>query len=167
MGMKVTKEQLQNLLELRGQKPVGPRPKRKVREVRTAGQGSWTIVLKPACRVVTESNTHEHWAPKYRRFKAQTDAVVAVLVDAGIAEFRLGCGCNGVFLPGRPFPCVITLTHIWPRMDDDNLRGAFKGVRDALAAALRVDDADARVVWRCDQHPGQPGVVTAVESTEV
>ena len=39
-------------------------------------------------------------------------------------------------------------------MDGDNLAGAFKAVRDAVATFLGVDDADPRVKWSCRQRPG-------------
>ncbi len=43
---------------------------------------------------------------------------------------------------GKPWlPCTVTLTRISARgLDDDNLQGAFKAVRDSVASALCVDD---------------------------
>jgi hypothetical protein len=51
----------------------------------------------------------------------------------------------------RPqLPCVVMLVRHGPAkrlLDDDNLRGALKAVRDEVARWLGVDDADARVRW--------------------
>lgn len=56
---------------------------------------------------------------------------------------------------------VVTLRRIGPRrLDDDNLAGAFKPVRDGIADALRLDDGSERIAWRYEQRP-------AVSSLEV
>jgi hypothetical protein len=50
---------------------------------------------------------------------------------------------------------VVTITRVSPRLlDDDNLRGALKAVRDGIADALGVDDRDERVRWRYRQIRG-------------
>ena len=41
-------------------------------------------------------------------------------------------------------------------LDDDNLRGALKAIRDGVADWLGVPDNDARVTWRYDQRKGEP-----------
>jgi len=47
---------------------------------------------------------------------------------------------------------VVRLERVAPRaLDDDNLRGALKAVRDAVAEALGIDDADPRVRWQYGQ----------------
>ena len=47
-------------------------------------------------------------------------------------------------------PCTVTLTRVAPSsgLDDDNLAGALKGVRDEVAKWLRVDDRDRATVLR-------------------
>jgi hypothetical protein len=51
-------------------------------------------------------------------------------------------------------PVTITLTRLGPSngLDDDNLAGACKGVRDELARWLKVDDRDPRVTWLYGQQ---------------
>lgn len=62
----------------------------------------------------------------------------------------------------RPrLPCSVTLTRIAPSngMDDDNLVGALKAVRDQVAAWLGVDDKRSQVVaYRYAQDRGPWGV---------
>lgn len=41
-------------------------------------------------------------------------------------------------------------------LDDDNLAFAYKGLRDAIAWSLDVDDADPRIKWNYSQIPGKP-----------
>ena len=37
------------------------------------------------------------------------------------------------------------------RLDDDNLAGALKPLRDAIAASAGLDDGDPRIRWQCGQ----------------
>jgi hypothetical protein len=79
----------------------------------------------------------EHFYARHRRIKAQKTAVLAALGPLG-----------------RPaLPVTVTLTRISPgRVDDDNLRWACKGIRDAVAKWLGVDDASPRVTWQYEQE---------------
>lgn len=103
-------------------------------------------------KTVSETNQREHWASRHRRRKSQ----------------RWAAWCH---TPGHPVPCVVTLTRVAPRsLDDDNLRGALKAVRDGIADRLGVDDADPRVEWRYGQRKGEPrqyGVEVELEHAEV
>lgn len=88
----------------------------------------------------SETNMREHWSDRYRRSRAQKRTVARVLAVGGVLH-----------TPPPP-PVVVTLTRMGGRrLDDDNLRGALKYVRDALAEWLGVDDRDPRVAWRYDQ----------------
>jgi hypothetical protein len=50
-------------------------------------------------------------------------------------------------------PVVVRLERIgWNELDDDNLRPAFKAVRDAIAAWLGCDDRDRRIRWEYGQR---------------
>lgn len=53
----------------------------------------------------------------------------------------------------------ITLTRISARkLDDDNLRGALKAVRDGVADALGFsDDSNGALTWSYAQQKGRPG----------
>lgn len=53
---------------------------------------------------------------------------------------------------------IVTLTRLAPRrLDDDNLRGALKAVRDGVADRLGVRDNDPRVRWRYGQESAGVG----------
>jgi hypothetical protein len=63
---------------------------------------------------------------------------------------------------------VVKLTRVAPRaLDDDNLRGALKSVRDGLASWLKVDDATPLVRWEYGQEKGEPEVRVEVSSVLV
>lgn len=60
-----------------------------------------------------------------------------------------------------PLPCRVLLTRIAPSngLDDDNLAGSLKGVRDQIAEWLGVDDRHRdRVAYRYAQERGPWGV---------
>lgn len=146
-------------------RPVGRTPlpapgkaKRKVREVATGERPRWAVVLYPACRVVTEANTHEHWAAGSKRRKAQKAAVLAAWLASPLGGHW---GSRWAWLP-----LVVTLTHSGPKMDDDNLARAFKAVRDELAGLIGVDDGDGRVEWKYEQHAGPNGIAVRIEESK-
>jgi len=51
-------------------------------------------------------------------------------------------------------------------LDDDNLRGAFKGLRDAISRSIGLDDADKRLVWQYAQvqTTGAEGSLVTIET---
>jgi hypothetical protein len=57
----------------------------------------------------------------------------------------------------RP-PTTCTLVRIAPRMlDDDNLQGAFKSIRDEVASFFGVDDGPRGPIrWCYEQQKGEP-----------
>lgn len=70
-------------------------------------------------------NAREHWRVKAKRVKFERQCTAAAL--------------HGAARP--PIPCSVRLTRVGPGMlDDDNLVGAMKGVRDEVAAWLGIDD---------------------------
>lgn len=98
-------------------------------------------VLVPI-RTYSTLNSRVHWAERAKRTKREREAVTLALL-------------------GRPLriPCTVTLTRIGPRkLDGDNLQGALKGVRDAVATAFRLDDADPRITWEYGQEKGDYAV---------
>lgn len=112
------------------------------------------LVVTLPLRLVSEPNArYGHWAMKAKRVKEQRTVV------------RLALGAH---VAGRA-PCRVLLTRIGPRrLDDDNLRGACKAVRDAVATALGIDDADPRVSWAYDQrraHPDERGTMVHLTRT--
>jgi len=92
-------------------------------------------------RTVSGLNVREHWRARARRVKAERDATAWLL--------------RPVTKP--PTPCVVTLTRVAPSggLDDDNLPGALKGVRDQIAEWIGVDDRKREVVrYRYTQRRG-------------
>lgn len=56
-----------------------------------------------------------------------------------------------------PLPVVVTMTRLFKTkpLDGDNLQGALKAIRDAVAQWLGVDDSDARIEWVYRQERGE------------
>ena len=98
-------------------------------------------------RLISEANARGHWAAKARRAtKGRQQGRLAVQIlrahNYPVADAR-----------------IVTLTRIAPRrLDDDNLRGAFKFVRDGIADALGINDGSYAVEWMYDQKPGKYAV---------
>lgn len=90
-------------------------------------------------------NDREHWRVKHKRVKREKEATAWVLRGAE-----------------RPLlPCSVILTRVAPSngLDDDNLAGSLKSVRDAVAEWLGVDDKDRFTVrYRYAQRRGPWGV---------
>ncbi len=123
-------------------KAVSPaKPKRRQPAKMRAG---WSITLRVPVRVVAEMNQRCHWSKRYSRFQTQE------------AETRVAWLKSPLRYCGKPWgmgwPLLVTFRHLGPKVDDDNLRGAFKAVRDAVASLLGVDDADHRVLWHYEQR---------------
>jgi hypothetical protein len=90
------------------------------------------MTLLVPIRTVPGMNVREHWRARIRRVKAERDAVAWVLSRMT-----------------RPaLPLVVTLTRIGPSngLDDDNLAGSMKAVRDQIAHWLGVDDRKREIV---------------------
>jgi hypothetical protein len=90
-------------------------------------------------RVESEANAHAHWRTRQRRARAQHDLVRLALARLDPATFRAAPRLR------------VTFTRVMgPRgrgFDSDNLVGAFKHVRDAVAAWLGRDDGDPWFDW--------------------
>lgn len=97
-------------------------------------------------KTVSEANRRDHWAVKAKRAKSQRHTA-AMLV------------------PRFSLPCVVTIVRIGPKeLDDDNLSGSCKAVRDGIADRLGVQDNDPRVVWKYGQKRGEYGVEITLEA---
>ena len=98
------------------------------------------MIVEMPIRTISEANCRDHWAKKARRVKEQrTLARVLVMNEVGRKRML-----------GRPVS--VALKRIGPRrLDDDNLRGALKAVRDGVADALCIDDGSAAVTWGYSQ----------------
>jgi len=101
-------------------------------------------------QVISEMNKREHWRAAHARHKKQKHAVKTVLTANAVP---------------RMFPVKVTMIRVGKRtLDSDNLQGAFKYVRDAIAdyfipglQAGRADD-DSGFQWCYDQIKGEPSI---------
>lgn len=95
---------------------------------------------------VSEANRRGHWSKHAGRIKGQREA--AGLVVQAESQQRTGRHASWLLLPADDGPLLVTFSRLAPReLDDDNLRGALKAVRDGVADALGIDDRDPRVTW--------------------
>ncbi len=91
-------------------------------------------------RTYSLTNQREHWAKKARRAKNERGWAYSLTGDIK----KLG------------LPLTVRLTRVAPRrLDDDNLRGALKSIRDGVADRIGVDDGDPRVTWIYMQRTGK------------
>lgn len=87
-----------------------------------------------ALRTGRGQNAREHWRARARRVKAERDAIAWALAQLPVKAWKT--------------PCTIRLTRVAPSngLDDDNLAGSLKAVRDQVAAWLGVDDRRRDIV---------------------
>lgn len=96
---------------------------------------SFSVTMR--LRTVSMANVREHWAVRAKRNR----------------DHRLAVGAQFVWCPeylkATPFPLVVTFTRYGKRLlDDDNLSGSFKSIRDEVAAQLgRDDNPRAGITW--------------------
>ncbi len=103
-------------------------------------------MLTVSLRTVPGLNAREHWAQRSKRVKAEREAVAWSLRS----------------LPRPALPAIVTLTRVGPSngLDDDNLAGALKGVRDEIAEWLGVNDRDRKTVrYEYEQRRGKEWAV--------
>lgn len=91
-----------------------------------------TVLLAIPYQLGRGLNDRVHWRARNERKKAERESVAWALV--------------GKTKPATP--CVLTITRLAPGngLDDDNLAGACKNVRDELAAWMGVDDRHRDIV---------------------
>lgn len=108
-------------------------------------------------KTVSELNRHEHWRIRAKRAKAQHHAVIPALLASHRAIIFVG-------KMAKPGPLHVHLTRLSARkLDTDNLAGALKHCRDAVAKFLGVDDGnEAAVSWSVGQER-QNGYAVRVE----
>lgn len=96
-------------------------------------------------RTVPGMNVREHFRTRAKRVSAEKECVAWELHR----------------MQKPPIPCSVLLTRSAPSngLDDDNLAGALKSVRDAVATWLGVDDGKRETVrYRYSQKRGPWGV---------
>ena len=106
-----------------------------------------TTIDIPSMRLGAALNARVHWSKRAARAKKERAVVATVLRCHRRPTLESTCP-----------PTMCTLARIAPRMlDDDNLAGAFKGIRDEVAAFFGVDDGPkGPIAWRYEQRKGEP-----------
>lgn len=102
----------------------------------------WDIYIK----TVSEANSSEHWTKKSKRHKSQKRFIRLWSLENNIKATTL--------------PCTIRLTRLAPgNLDaDDNLRMAFKWIKDFIADEILPGqapgraDSDKRITWEYSQE---------------
>lgn len=81
-------------------------------------------------------NERIHWSKRHRRAASERKAAF-------------------LMMPRVEIPCTVKMTRVAPRaLDDDNLRGSLKNLRDGIADRLGVDDRSPLVKWEYAQERG-------------
>lgn len=82
-------------------------------------------------RAKSAANLREHWAVKAKRVRAERDKALKLCPK----------------WTGEALLEVVLVRHGVRELDGDNLQAALKGIRDGIAARLRVDDGSPLVRW--------------------
>jgi len=98
------------------------------------------ITIEAPIKVISEANQRSHWAERKRRFDGQ--------------KIELQYYWRQALKGKKPaLPCTIRLVRIGPKaLDSDNLAGAFKAVRDQIAAEIGIDDGAAQIRFEYAQE---------------
>lgn len=113
-----------------------------------------TITVCLPLRLVSELNDRSHWSVKAKRAAEQRSVTRMRL--AGERAWPLS------------LPVLVTITRIGPRaLDGDNLQASAKHVRDGVADALGVNDANPWVIWVYTQRASRKGFGVEIEVREV
>jgi len=109
-----------------------------------------TIEVNLPTHLPSRANERLHWSKRQKRSRFQRDMAYLCTREA----------LNHQDWP--EIPLIVMLTRISPRpLDDDNLRGAFKSIRDGIADVFQLDDsARSPITWRYAQLKGKPAQVT-------
>lgn len=106
-----------------------------------------TATMTIPLRLPSTANARQHWAARARTVKAQR-ATIALYWRA-----PPGDAVRELARRGPPWAVEIIRTTPARPLDDDNLAGACKAVRDEVARLLGVDDGPtAPVAWRYGQR---------------
>ena len=96
-------------------------------------------------KLESKLNDRGHWSKRHRTAKRQRENAHWALIQKrkGVIESDLD-----------DVPLTVTITRLSPhhdspqkRLDQDNLQGACKAIRDGVADWLRVNDRDERITW--------------------
>jgi hypothetical protein len=107
-------------------------------------------------------NARLHWAARARRVKDERSATWLAFAQQG-GWSRQSRVQSHLKAGGR---VSVTLVRCSPGnrpMDDDNVRGSLKAVRDEVAAWLGVDDGSPSLCWKYSQLRAPWGVKVSIE----
>jgi hypothetical protein len=106
-----------------------------------------TTTIEFPLRLASPLNARVHWTARAKR--AQNERAIA---RTALAHRWTHEGHRAPW----PTPTMCALTRIAPRfLDDDNLAGAFKAIRDEVASFFGVDDGPkGPIVWCYGQRHG-------------
>lgn len=94
--------------------------------------GARVTLIAKGLRLDATPNARSHWSTTARKREREHATITAAL--------------RGITPPAGPWR--VCITRIGPRaMDDDNRTASAKGVRDAIAAWLGIDDGDECAAW--------------------
>ena len=93
----------------------------------------------------SRANQRVHWSKAQKRARLQRSTACGYTLAAMGTQLQ----------PRRPV--LVRMTRVSPRLlDDDNLQGAFKSMRDGIADAFRVDDSPSGpITWEYGQRRGK------------
>lgn len=113
---------------------------------------SMSIDIIVPVRTVAGLNAREHHLARSRRVKKER-TTACIVVKSATRQF--------------PLPVVVTMTRLSAgKLDDDNIPGACKAIRDGIADAYGIDDAGPEIQWRYAQQRcsrGAFGVLVRIE----
>lgn len=90
----------------------------------------------------------------------------ALAALTGKQKKRVARAMKGAEIP--PAPLIVTITRSGPRkLDDDNLQGACKYVRDQIAREVGVDDGSDIYTWIYKQVIGSYAVTVEIMSRDI
>lgn len=97
-----------------------------------------TLVASLVMRLPNLANVRMHYRVRSKTVAEQRETVTWALMGAGMHRFNA---------PTAESPWTVTLVRTSPqRMDDDGVVCSLKGVRDAIAAFVGVDDRHRHIV---------------------
>jgi hypothetical protein len=109
----------------------------------------------PGLRLKGGLNAREHWRARASRAAKEKSAATLFMREVWPKP-------NGFDLEIL-LPLAITITRVGPRkLDDDNLAGSAKHVRDAIARVIGLDDGSDQLHWTYEQARGRYGVKVSI-----
>lgn len=133
---------------------IGDRLRELARAIAAMDSGGPVLVtdLIPV-RLINQSNArHGSWHARARKAKTVRH-IAAMQVRSELRTNSLAWARLIVGPEARDL--VVRLVYVGPRkLDDDGVVSAVKSLRDGVADALKINDADPRVVWVPDQEIG-------------